>query len=88
MVMSTRFLHEADLLVQVAGVGVRGHDLPGREAGRLIEAIQLLGREGGRPLVRREGGHDVVVRRRVFHLARQLGASRERGGGLDTCCHY
>ena len=86
MVMSTRYLHKADLLVQVAGFGVRGLHLPGREAERrLLEAMQLLGREGGWLPVRRQGWDDVVVR---WLLARHLGASEERGGRLYPCCHY
>ena len=84
MVMVKGYLHEADLLVQVAGIGVRGLHLPGREAGLLIESIQLLGREGGRLPVRRERGHDVVVGRRAWlHMC----ASREWSGGLDPGGH-
>ena len=79
------YLHEADLLVQVSGFRVRGLDLPGREAGLLIEAIHLLGRENGRLPVRRQGWDDVVVR---WLLARHLGASGERSGRLDPRCHY
>ena len=82
MVMVKGYLHEADLLVQVSGFRVTGLHLPGREAGLLIEAIQLLGREGGRLPVRRQGWDDVVVR---WLLARHLGVSREWSGGLDTC---
>ena len=85
MVMSARYLHEADLLVQVAGVRVRGLHLPGREAGRLLEATQLLGREDGRLPVGRQRGHDVVVGGRALL---RMGASGERSGGLDTRCHY
>ena len=85
MVMVKGYLHEADLLVQVAGFGVKGLHLPGREAGPLVEASQLLGREGGRLPVRRERGHDVIVGRRAWL---RMGVSKEWGGGLEPCCHY
>ena len=76
MVMVKGYLHEADLLVQVAGIGVRGLHLPGREAGPLVEANHLLGREGGRLPVRWERGHDVVVGRSTWLRM-----------GLDPCGH-
>jgi hypothetical protein len=91
-----RYLHQADLLVQVSGFRVRRLDLPIREAGHLIEmTVHLLGRERGRLPVRRQGWDDVVVLRASkqgsrsrWLLARHLGASRERSGGLDPCCHF
>ena len=72
-----KYLHEADLLVQVF------LDLF-IELRNISEEFHLLRLEGGRLPVRRQGGHDVVVR---WLLARQLGASEERSGGLDPGGH-